>query len=150
MDCGRADNDPIADFARFRFDIVMTKLFYGSYVICVLLALLQLMMFLSAFSSGNISIYHGAIIVTSGGTSLLLLASIFFSLKARTVALLIFAMATISVYAWEMSVRPVEPTTMSFPEGLLHGLLFLIFVFAPFVGLASAASLLKRLARSKE
>ena len=143
-------NDPIADYAWFRFDIVMTKLFYGSYVICVLLALLQLVMFLSAYSSGDIAIYHGAIIVTSGGTSLLLLTSIFLSLKARIVALLVFATATISVYVWEMSVRPVDPTTMSSSEGLLHGVLFLLFVLAPVVGLASGASLMRRFARRKE
>lgn len=143
-------NDPIADYAWFRFDIVMTKLFYGSYVICVLLALLQLVMFLSAYLSGDISIYHRAIIVTSGGASLLLLASIFSSLKARIVALLVFATATISVYVWEMSVRPVDPTTMSSSEGLLHGVLFLIFVLAPVVGLASGASLMRRFARRKE
>uniref|UniRef100_UPI003D14094D hypothetical protein n=1 Tax=Altererythrobacter sp. TaxID=1872480 RepID=UPI003D14094D len=70
-------NDPIADIAQFRSNPAMTKLFYGSYVVCVLLALLQLVIFFASYSSGDTAVYHLATILHSGGTSLILLASIF-------------------------------------------------------------------------
>lgn len=127
----------------------MIRIFYGSFVICALLALFQLVMFFSAYSSGNMAIYHGVLVLASGGTSLILLASIFFPLKARIVALLVFAVATISVYVWEMGIWPANPSTMSISYGL-EGLLFLIFVFAPVLGLVSSASLLRQHARCKE
>lgn len=128
----------------------MTKISYGSYVICTLLALLQLVMFFSAYSRGDMAIYHGVIVVASGGTSLALLASILFPLKARLIALLVFAVATISVYVWSISIWPANFYTMSFSDGIIQGLLFLIFVFAPILGLVSGAYLLRQHAKRQE
>lgn len=124
----------------------MTKLFYGSYVLCALLALVQLVMFVSAYSTGDIGIYHWAIILTSAGTSLILLAGIFCLWKARIVALLIFAVTTISTYVWSFSSWYVDLAALS----VIDYLLFLIFVFVPFLGLASGAALLRRLALHEE
>jgi hypothetical protein len=124
----------------------MTKIFYGSYMLCALLALFNLVIFVSAYSTGDIGIYHWAIILTSGGTSLILLAGIFCLWKTRIVALLIFAVTTISTYVWSLSSWYVDLAALS----VIDYLLFLIFVFVPFLGLASGAALLRRLALHKE
>jgi hypothetical protein len=128
----------------------MTKLFYATYGVCALLALLQLVLFFSAYLRGDIAIYNGVILLTAGATSLILLASIFFPLKARIIALLIFAVTTISASVWEMSIRPIDPTRMSFSDGLIVGGIFLVFILGPILGLVSGASLLMRHAKNKE
>lgn len=122
----------------------MTKVFHGSYVICALLGLLQLFMFVEAYLRGDTGICHPVVIFTSGATSMLLLASLFFPLKARLVALLLFAVCTISTYIWAMSSWPIEPGSMSFSDGLLQGFLFLIFALVPILGTVSDASLLRQ------
>ncbi|HEY6816822.1 MAG TPA: hypothetical protein VI168_14890 [Croceibacterium sp.] len=127
----------------------MSKLFYGSYVICALLALLQLVMFFSAYLHGDMAIYHRVILLTAGTTSLILVASILFTAKAKIIAMLMFAVSAISSYVWEMSIRPIDPTRMSFSDGLVQGLIFLIFIFVPILGLVSGASLLGEMASAK-
>jgi hypothetical protein len=122
----------------------MTQVFHGSYVICAMLGLLQLFMFVEAYLRGEIRIYHPVVIITSGATSMLLLASLFSPLKARLVALLLFAVCTNSTYIWAMSSWPIDPTSMSFSDGLLQGFLFLIFAFVPILGAVSGASLFRR------
>jgi len=143
-------NYPIAGFAQFRSSLAMTKLFYGSFTICALLAFLTLMIFFSAYLRDAMVIYHDVTILTSGGSSLILLASIFFTLKARIVALLIFAVATISSYVWQVIYwQQFDPTTMSFSNGLFEELLFLAFVVVPFLGIVSGAFLLRQYANAK-
>ena len=127
----------------------MSKIFYGSYVICALLALLQLVMFFSAYLHGDMAIYYSVILLTAGTTSLTLLASIFSAVKTKIIALLIFAASAISFYVWEMSIRPIDPTRMSFSDSLVQGLIFLIFIFVPIFGLVSGASLLRKMASAK-
>jgi glucose dehydrogenase len=122
----------------------MTKVFYGSYVICALLGLLFLFMFVEAYLRGEIGIYHPVVIFTSGETSMFLLASIFFPLRAKLVALLLFALCTISTYIWEMSRWPIDLTGMSFFNLLFQGGLFLIFAFVPLLGMVSGVSPLRR------
>lgn len=136
--------DPIADIARFGSNVAMTTVFHGSYVICALLGLLQLFMFGEAYLRGEIGIYHPVLIFTSGATSTLLLASIFFPLKAKLVALFLFAVCTISTYIWSMSSWSIDPTGMSFSEGIIQGVLLMIFAFVPVMGMVSGALVLRR------
>lgn len=128
----------------------MTKVFHGSYVVCALLGILQLFMFFEAYLRAAMGIYHPVIILTSGMTSLLLLASLFLPLRARIVALLMFAGCTISTYVWSMGNSPIDPTGMSFSEGLLQGLLFIVFALLPTLGVVSGASLMRQHADRKE
>ncbi|MCB2083272.1 MAG: hypothetical protein KDD90_04375 [Sphingomonadaceae bacterium] len=127
----------------------MIKLFYGSYVICALLALLILATFLDTYLRGQMAIYNPVIGVLTGAPSLILLASIFFPLTARMIALLTFAVSTISTYVWEISIRPIKSGTMTFSVGLTETLLLFAFVFVPILGIISSASLLRQHAKRK-
>jgi hypothetical protein len=49
-----------------------------------------------------------------------------------------------------MSIRPIDPTRMSFSDGLIVGGIFLVFILGPILGLVSGASLLMRHAKNKE
>lgn len=122
----------------------MTKIFYGSYVICALVGILQLFMFVEADLRGEIRIYHPVFILTSGATSILLMTSIFFPLKAKIFALLLFAGCTIFTYIRYISSWPINPTSMSFSDGLLQGVFLLTFAVVPAIGMVSGALLLRR------
>jgi hypothetical protein len=139
-----AETDPIADIARFGSNVAMTKVFHGSYVICALLGLIHLFMFVEAYFRDEIGIYPPALIFISGATSMLLLASIFFPPKGKLVAIFLFAVCTISTYVWSMSSWPIDPTGMSFSDGIIQGIILLIFVFVPVIGMVSGALLLRR------
>jgi len=128
----------------------MTKLFYSSYVICALLALFQLVIFFSHHMHGTMAIYPPLYVLASGTSSLILLASIFFPRKARIIALLIFAVSTISASVWEMSIRAADPIRMSTSYLLIEGSIALIFFLVPILGLLSGASLLRKDAEGKE
>ena len=128
----------------------MAKLFYSSYVICALLALLHLVIIFSSYVTGDVVIYHSAIVLYSGGTSFILLVSIFFPLKAKIAAMLIFAVSMIGSYTWDRINWPFNPMTMSFFDGILEASLFLIFVLVPILGFVSGASILGKNARLEE
>lgn len=138
-----AANDPLADGDNICFVGPMTKLFYSSYAVCALLALLQLAMFFSAYLHDAMEIYHSVVFLTSGATSLLLLAGIFFPLRTRIVALLIFSVSTILIYVWEITRWPFDPTTLSLFRGIREGILFLIYILMPILGLFSSMFLLR-------
>jgi hypothetical protein len=97
--------------------------------------------FFASYLGGDMGIYHLATILHSGGTSLILLASIFLKRKARIVAQLMFTVSTIFSYVWDMINWPRNPATMSFSDGALEALLFLTFVLVPILGFASGACL---------
>jgi len=75
---------------------------------------------------------------------MLLLASIFFPPKGKLVAIFLFAVCTISTYVWSMSSWPIDPTGMSFSDGIIQGIILLIFVFVRVIGMVSGALLLRR------
>ncbi|MFV1920079.1 hypothetical protein VPH46_11720 [Sphingomonas sp. MJ1 (PH-R8)] len=122
----------------------MTKLFYGSYVICASLALLQLIIYGLAYLSGEIAIYDNIVNFICGFSSFVLLASVLSWQPIRIITTLTFTVSTVNMYVWEMSVHPIDLTRMSFSNVLINGLLFLIFIIVPIVGFVSGASLLRQ------
>jgi asparagine N-glycosylation enzyme membrane subunit Stt3 len=148
--CGCAEKsrlsaiDPIANIAHFASNVEMTKLFYGSYVVSALLGLLHVFLFVEADLRGELRMYHPVFILTSGATSMLLLASIFFPLRPKIFAILLFAGCTITAYVRWISRWPINPTSMSLFDGFLHGSFFLIFAFVPAIGVVSGTLLLRR------
>ena len=131
---------PIADLARLRSYVVMSKLFYGSYVICASLALLQLIIYGLAYLREEMIIYNNTLNLICGLSSFILLASALFSLRIRVIATLIFAVSTV----WQVSIHPIDLRGMSFSDVLINGLLLLIFIIVPIVGFVSGASLLRQ------